>query len=926
MPTSSQVERALELIAKGPAQYDYFFDNLDDPTWIEPLRERGFFSSPPPPIVSGEGQMHPYWSESQFLLRVVDRDPRAVASALGEIPPTENVRVLTDICHIGVRLPTDLRLKIGKRIRTETAEMPLFFLLHEAIADLVLALAEGGETRFAIHFAEELLQVSTREEKSTLRPRPLVRIDDYDYEQLITRLVPKLASSAGLDALELSADLLEKALEFEGQSKPPNDHSEYWRPAIEDHTENRGDDAAQGMVAALRDTALMLIDQDTRQLAGVVANLRRRNWDLFTRITMYIVAERPTADPQLAAELALDESLMSKPALFREHDQLIAAVYPEFSPTQKSDYLSKIEAGPRFDPSDNTERDQLRAEVWRRDRLAAIEGHLAATWKEKLRQLVERYGEPLVGRIRMSVGMWSGPTSPLSEAEMKSMTADAVVAYIEGWQPEDALRSPTPEGLARILTSRIEEGPEEFAPLATRIAALDPTYVRAVLRGLEKALKTESDVPWEEALMLVERAVESPALDESASIREASDRDPDWRWARKDAASLLETGLQTESLPAEFAERAWQSIEQLSWDSEPDGTYERQYGGSNMDPLTLSLNTTRGEAMHAVVAFAVWAKKHDSNQLATALSNLQAHLDPVRDPSLTVRGVFGARLHQLRWAAPDWLETQLEAIFPRSDDLKQLRIAAWDTFLVWGRPSPALYELLKSEYSDAVTELPIDPERVDASRKHPSEALAEHLATYLWWGTTDLAENGLAARFFAVADHDAASHLLQVLGRSLADEANQPVDPEVIARLKELWTKVPAWIAARPLEEQQEILTHFGDLYGAGVFEDAWADQELLRLASKGILAGPEFVVLPRLVEKAATAPETALRFALRFVESPAKPWSIDAHKTELRAIIEAGLRGGDLNRELADQLVNQLTAKGHRDFRSYIDPRKNPA
>jgi hypothetical protein len=923
MPTAAQFERAIELIAKGPSQYDYFFDNLDDATWIESLRERGFFSSPPPPDVSEEGEMHPRWSESQFLLRMVERDPEAVAAALRQIPETKNVRVLTDICRIAVALPPERRLEVGKRIRTETAGRALFFLLPEAIGELIIALAAAGEVKFALHFGRELLAVSEAEDKSRLRPRVAARMDGWEYERVISELVPELVPYAELGAVELAADLLQETIEGNGHAEPPRDHAEYWRPAIDDHEENRGDDTSQAIVSALRDAALRLVDLNEKNLALVFDCLRKRQWHLFNRIALFVVSQQPLADLELGCELALDSTLMAEVAYSREYDQLVAAVFPHLALPEQDEYLSRVELGPAINATEDPARDRQRVEVWQRDRLSRLVEHLPKTWLATLDDLVERYGEAPVGRFPVSVGTWSGPTSPMSKEEMESMSAEAVVDFLGTWRPENEMMTPTPEGLARVLSDRVEEAPADFASLAEKIIDLDPTYVRAVLRGLEQALKNDNDLPWGPALELVERAVESPSLDEPADVRERGDRDPDWRWARKDAASLLETAAQVGLLPPDFGARAWDSLEPLSWDSEPDLAYERQYGGSNMDPLTLSLNTTRGEAMHAVVAFAAWAKKQsDSELLELALENLGTHLDPTRESSETVRGVFGARLHQIHWVSSDWLRGQIGAIFPRDPELAPLRIAAWDTYLIWGRPSPALFEMLEAEYSNAVEELPVSELRNEAARKNPGQALAEHLATFLWWGVVGTAEEDLPARFFARAEPNDAGHLLDVLGRSLGDEENQPINPQVLKRLEGLWAEVPEWIGARPQEERDAILREFGSLFASGAFDQAWADRELLRLVSEGVLAGPDFMVFDRLAAQASAASDTAIRFALAFAENPPKPWALDARESEIRTIVEAGLESE--KRELATQLINLLVAKGHRKYRTYLEDGKS--
>lgn len=689
MPSNEVLEQALELIGRGPSQYDYFFDNLNDPSWIEPLLKRGFFTSPPPPVVvSGEGSMHPYWAESQFLLRMAERDPRSVAAAVKVIPPSENVRVVTDICRIGVELPAPMRLAVGKQVREETRERPIFFLLPEAMSELIVSIAAGGESKFALGFAAELLELRMPEAEGLMPASPTGRVDAYEYERLVRKLIPELIPSSGFEAIDLAADLLQETIEAGGRRESPRDYSEYWRPAIEDDPGNHGDDVTQGLVAAVRNAALDLADEDPARLDEIVERLRARGWHIFTRIALYLCAERPQADPSFARQLAIEAPLLEEGPLDRERDQLVAAVFGDLDPDQRQIYLSRVEAGPRNRSDEDPERERQRTELWQRDRMASLADRLPDSLKQKLEELTALYGEPSPDRVRVSAGYWSGPTSPLNEQEMAGMAAAEVLDFVATWRPEEKMMTPTPEGLARVLGDRVKASPQDFGAVADRIVDLDPTYVRAVLGGLEAAAKEGDALPWPETLTLIEVAVSSPELEETPEIRERHDLDPDWRWARKEAASLIETVLQGDLLPPELSERAWGSLRTLSWDSEPDAGYEQRFGGSNMDPLTLSLNTIRGEAMHAAVAFAIWAAQHDDEEsLEEALANLDEHLDPIAERSMTIRGVFGSRLHQLHSMVPGWIGERVDALFPSDEALRPLRLAAWDTYLVWDVPA-----------------------------------------------------------------------------------------------------------------------------------------------------------------------------------------------------------------------------------------------
>ena len=70
-----------------------------------------------------------------------------------------------------------------------------------------------------------------------------------------------------------------------------------------------------------------------------------------------------------------------------------------------------------------------------------------------------------------------------------------------------------------------------------------------------------------------------------------------------------------------------------------------------MDLLTLSINTNRGTAMHAVIETALWVRREleaSGNDVSVGFAampevrdSLDVHLDPRVDPSLAVHAVYG---------------------------------------------------------------------------------------------------------------------------------------------------------------------------------------------------------------------------------------------------------------------------------------------
>jgi hypothetical protein len=67
---------------------------------------------------------------------------------------------------------------------------------------------------------------------------------------------PELVKAAGLPALELLCELLEKAIQFSPhREEGAEDFSYTWRPAIEDHPQNLRHTVKDALVSAVRDAS-----------------------------------------------------------------------------------------------------------------------------------------------------------------------------------------------------------------------------------------------------------------------------------------------------------------------------------------------------------------------------------------------------------------------------------------------------------------------------------------------------------------------------------------------------------------------------------------------------------------------------------------------------------------------------------------------
>ena len=331
-----------------------------------------------------------------------------------------------------------------------------------------------------------------------------------------------------------------------------------------------------------------------------------------------------------------------------------------------------------------------------------------------------------------------------------------------------------------------------------RFQGLDPTYVRGILMGLEEAAKQSKTFPWSPVIKLCHWVVEQPR-EIPGRTSEYADLDPGWAWTRKAIASLLSKGFEdgVSKIPYSFRSAAWEVLEPLTEDPEPTPAYEAQYGSPNLDPATVSINTVRGEAMHAVVRYALWVRRHRENvdqeegrfygfeEMPEVRQVLDRHLGWSYDPSLAVRSVYGQWFPWLVVLDSDWAANSVSRMFPTDDALHDLRDAAWNAYIIFCPPYDNVLELLQGEYLAAIERISsVSDDR--GYLANPDQHLAQHLMALYWRGRPNLDDpTGLLARFYETADDALRAHALSFVGRSLQNTPGH-LSHAVTERLKTL--------------------------------------------------------------------------------------------------------------------------------------------
>lgn len=932
MPDRETVKKAIAAI-KTSADYEYFFDALGSPVWIEPLSAEGFFAAPPPAVREAEWVRYPAWPESRYLARMAGLAPETVLTVLLDVPQTDNARVKDDIIDAALAMPAPMAARLVPLVAS-WADEPLSILLPDKIAQLAARLAQAGLVAPAAELTVTLLtpvgpdtpQDADSADEGWREPRPRIRA--WDYGEAIKTVMAPLVGADAAGAVTLFAGLLDAAVSVRmGDRPPPRDHSYVWRPAVEDSGQNHAvDEVTDLLVEAVRDAAERAVAEGLLPVGDLVAILESQRWRIHHRVALHVVRVNLDLDFGLARDRALETHRGDDLDQYHEFWLLVRDVFPRLAQAEQQAIVDHVLAGPREAHGEDPEG---YARVWSLRRLAILKDVLGPRWRPSYDELVASAGfEPEHSDFISYMSSWSGPTSPKETADLLAMPVEEVVEYLREWRagPEDRFMGPSPEGLGRSLSAAVTADPERFAHVAELFTAVEPTYVRSAVQGWRSAIAESRPFSWAPVIALCRWAAhQEPA--QGGEDAGGWDRDPNWQWTRRAVADLLGSGLEHGSceIPSDLRDAVWSVLEPLTRDPDPTPSHERQYGRSNMDPPTLAINTTRGEALHTVVRYALWVHRHMSAKTGEEPSTfdampevravLEEHLRPEIDPSPAVRSAYGQWLPWLVLLDRGWAQEHVAAIFTEEPGLEHLRDAAWDAYVRFCTPYDSVFEILGAEYLRAAERLA--REASPEVGPHSSEArLAEHVMVLVLRGRVGL-DHDLVTTLFS-ASEDVRARAVAFVGRAMRawEDAAEPI----VERARGLWQARRA--AARTDEPgYRKELAAFGWWFVSARFGPEWEMEHLVEvLRATGGRIDLDFTVMKRLAELAPNHPAGAVEAVRLIADAGHDGWGLAGSIDTVRTILAAALAAPDAGaRESATALVHHLGARGYRELRDLL-------
>lgn len=911
----------------------YFFTRLENPKWIVPLAAEGFFESPPQAQRDPASGAIAYvdWPQLDYLGRMAPDNPAGVTDILGVLPDCDNAVVLDRLAQIALLLPAEQSLRLVPYLM-RNAPAALNGAFPDLLGQLAASLAGAGQPGSALDLCRVVLRLDCVSRDyggpiGSLRD-PVPRIDEWSYRRICERDLPLVIDRAGRSGLRFVSGLLAAAVrcvsgEPDGQ---PYDGSSVWHSDIEADAEINSREIPSVLLVTARDAFLRAINNG-RPLDELEAILFDKKFAVFIRLWLFLVR-------RCGSSSDVDRAL-AQPELFetgfydREGFDLLADRWMDASEVSREAFLEGIGV---FEPLPNPlpgRDDPTRYQVRRRQRfLSAIGAGLPERATDTLGLLEAGYGR--IGRPDDgTVQSWVGPTAPFQESDLGAKSVGGLISLLEEWKPNAGFAEPTREGLGRVLTSVAKGRAQELSAAIRAFRDLDPTYVRAALGGLEEAVREGTAIVWPPVLEVCQFvANHAPELERGARDEgeDLGDSDPNWSWAKGQVISLLEAGFRDGSgaLPRSLRHSAWAILKATEWDPNPTVKSEAE---NLRDPLMGALNSTRGKVARAVIAYALWLRRDFEAQgvleareaggldeMPEVVEYLEDHLDVSREPSASVRAVFGEYLPYLVLLGPEWVEQALPLIFPSDPAQVDLRLAAWETYISRNALYTSVATVAHSEYQAALLRVGRDDRwrSFGARDDSATEGLGRHIIAMLLRGVLSPGDP-FVTEFFARASDSQRGRALARVGDLRRGGPELPGFPAALGRFAVLWhRRLRAACEARGPAELGAIAWWL-EL----PFSSRWLATQLQAAARCGAEL-PANVVLDHLPVLALAAPAPSLEVLSHLFEAREARWLVVGHSDQIREVLRAALRDRRTSKPAID-LIQLLGARGLHDFRDLV-------
>ncbi|MEF2278368.1 hypothetical protein V3W47_08645 [Deinococcus sp. YIM 134068] len=847
--------RTLKAALENPHLDQYFFSRLTHEDWLAPLDEHGFFHD-----------LAAYSSRLIYLGKIAAQHPWPVALLLRQASISEHNK--HQALEVARNLPHDVLWSLVPTLQAWIAQehdsLAAFSWLHLTQDLLIQGAPTPLKATFTASFLEPWLESVAHEESAFGQIE--THLDFYHYAHFLEEHRTLLHQERWYGDV-LCVSLAKFATLRQLLDGSEADHYRVYRPHL-DHRERfdlgRPDNA---LIDAL--VALMVDPAFRPWWQQLWTALSWQPYSIFKRLRLYWLGQVDDVPRTWVQQALLDRQAFDEPTYEMEYTAACERQLKRLPGRQQTQVLTQLlawlEQGTvtygwrRLDPAlheENTEA--LARRQWRQ--LHKLGPNLPPPVLERRAQLDKQFGEvpePSISTIQVV----EGSHSTLAPDAFQGLSAPELQRLLRRPAPptgqafdreEDRL-----EGVAHRLAQDVGLRPRFYYEHLPLWAELPAPYLGSILSGLLNRKEELAGVEW------------TPCLETLTVIEGRKDRGERSR-LRGQLCTLIEIILlkdgatrqqgRTQVLPIVEALILLLSDHDPLSDVEDPGV--ERYG----DAYSRSINVTRGQAIHALVAVMAWVideQEIEPDLRQAALERLRtALLEHYRmEQSSAVFAApapFLAYLHdrEREWFTAFWRPLILDAP-------PHLGGAAWSTYLEHSQYSSALFREMRPAYvryaRQMATDSPGWPTGKDTQR-----AFGSHLMIFFVRGVLQFGEqDALLETFLERAPAETVGEALSSLGRTL--EREEQVDEGPLSLARQLWQFVRDTLLQRRPADRQILLRPFGWWYASGKFDETWALHELQTIAAEALVEGQPQVI-ECLTQIAPTYPVEVLTILRYFV------------------------------------------------------------
>ena len=785
-------KRIIELIKRNGSNYAFFFEKVNDVSWIPILEKEHLFSNPTNMQIKDDKVHIPFWPPIDYLKRVANSDPKLVIEIIMSLPETDNPTTLRIITEIALSIDSiDLSLKLKPFI---ISYMKAESWINERLIIRILnkwAIKSNKESlqatlellKIIVQFSpdpqdrekREKYKTKSKEElfTTTLKPHPILGWSSWDFVKILNKGVQPLAEKEPYQTACILIEATNRMIQFRTHQDDASECEDYSQIWCESLTCPSSGNLQYDEALALTLTSVckkVYENSPPTTIAQLDSILKKHNWKLFERIRHHLYALHPNEQtkPWIQEEI-LKYKDYSQYRYSYEMQKMIRGACNHFGKsllTQK-EFQQIFEQILRYSKNFTEDAFKKHQFYFHRIQLQPFRVILFdkyLTYFQKLesgseQEISDEDYKPYNSYPHIQVDLLDDGDSPKPEQKLAQMTDQKLLEYINDWEDEsrdfDKGTRINIEGLAKNFQNVFEKdiltNYKRFAFWMKNYPQIErPIYVEKIIGTKQKISEDNSmDCLSKEWVNLCQWVLSQSNKQNNYNPDElfahTFKENPSWQSSKRAISDLVESYIKNINKNPSNTPALLDILNTLC--TQPDleldqtksmvkkfdietNTYQRDY-------LVEAFNNTRSQALKHLITLGCQLKKDNLQvDVAKVTAILDQRIDsqtqyPLTLPEYTILSYCYNRIYYLD---QKWAIDNKSKLFPQTDLNKWL--VAFNT-LIHNQSNKECFEIFRDDFIFALKYLDKIKEQYQSTTGNDNfiECLGKHLIIYYCvWG------------------------------------------------------------------------------------------------------------------------------------------------------------------------------------------------